>query len=156
MQLAVYQPDIPQNLGAAMRLSACFGVSLHVVEPCGFPLTDKGLRRAALDYAPLTRTVRHASWTAFHHACREDNRRIVLLTTKGAAPLWQVQFTASDVVVCGRESAGAPDEVHQAADIRAVIPLTAAARSLNVVTAAAIALGEASRQLGLEGMGEAS
>ncbi len=152
MRLALFQPDIPHNVGAAVRLSACFGVGLDIIEPCGFALTDKALRRTAMDYGALVETVRHASWSAFSSQVKAQGARLVLLTTQGAEPLWGHRFAPNDVVLCGRESAGAPQDVHQAVDVRAVIPLATGARSLNVATAAGIALGEASRQLGLDGL----
>ena len=143
MRLALFQPDIPQNLGAAMRLAACLGVALDVVEPCAFPLSDRALKRAALDYGGLGEVRRHDSWTAFRAA---GQGRLVLFTTRGATPFHDFDYRADDILLFGRESAGVPDEVHQAADARLVIPLIAAARSLNVVTAAAMALAEALRQ----------
>jgi tRNA (cytidine/uridine-2'-O-)-methyltransferase len=145
MRLALFQPDIPQNLGAAIRLAACLGVSLDVIEPCGFPLSDAAIRRAAMDYADIADVQRHASWSKFH-AITAPCHRVVLFTTKGAQPLDGFVFQPDDVLLLGRESAGVPDEVHDAADARVYIPLVIGARSLNVVTAAAIALGEALRQ----------
>jgi Predicted rRNA methylase (SpoU class) len=144
MRLGLFQPDIPQNLGAAIRLAACLGVPLDVIEPCGFPLDDRSLRRAAMDYAGRAEVVRHASWGHFLSA---KAGRIVLFTTRGAAPLHDFAFRPDDVLLFGRESAGAPEEVHQAADARVIIPLAAGARSLNIVTAAALALGEGLRQI---------
>ena len=143
MRLALFQPDIPQNLGAAVRLAACLGVGLDVIEPCAFPLSDRALKRAALDYAAETRL--HASWSAFLAAPERAQGRLVLFTTGGATPLHGFAFEAGDTLLFGRESAGAPDEVHAAARARVVIP--SAARSLNVVTAAAIGLAEALRQV---------
>lgn len=144
MRLALFQPDIPQNLGAAMRLAACLGVGLDVIEPCGFPLGDAAIRRAAMDYAAISRVVRHAGWADFT-AARGD-RRLVLFTTRAAVRLPDFAFRPDDVLLFGRESAGVPDEVHAAAGARVTIPLAAGARSLNVVTAAAIGLAEALRQ----------
>jgi tRNA (cytidine/uridine-2'-O-)-methyltransferase len=143
MRLALFQPDIPQNLGAAVRLAACLGVGLDVVEPCGFPLSDKALKRAAMDYAAETRL--HASWTSFLAAEERALGRLVLFTTAGATALHEFRFLAGDTLLFGRESAGVPEEVHAAAQARVVIPV--AARSLNVVTAAAIGLAEALRQV---------
>ena len=143
MRLALFQPDSPQNLGAAVRLAACLGVALDVVEPCGFPLSDKTLKRAALDYAAETRL--HASWKAFLAAEERARGRLVLFTTAGATALHDFRFEAGDTLLFGRESAGAPEEVHAAAQARVVIPV--AARSLNVVTAGAIGLAEALRQV---------
>jgi tRNA (cytidine/uridine-2'-O-)-methyltransferase len=143
MRLALFQPDIPQNLGAALRLGACLGVAVDVIEPCGFPLSDRAVRRAAMDYAGKAQVVRHPGWGEFLSARRG---RIVLFTTRAAQPFHQFLYAADDILLFGRESAGVPDEVHEAADARLYIPLAADARSLNVVTAAALALGEALRQ----------
>lgn len=143
MRLALFQPDIPQNLGAALRLGACLGVPVDVIEPCGFPLSDRAVRRAAMDYATRAEVVRHPGWAEFIAArCG----RIVLFTTRGAEPFHRFRFAPDDFLLFGRESAGAPEAVHAAADARLLIPLVAYARSLNVVTAAAMALGEALRQ----------
>ena len=148
MRLALFQPDIPQNVGAAIRLTACLGVDLDIIEPCAFPLDDRGLRRAALDYGPLAVMTRHDSWADFIGAPARGEGRLVLLTTRGAVPLHEISFETGDTLIMGAESAGAPDFVHAAAGLRARIPLASGARSLNVVTAAAIALGEALRQTG--------
>jgi len=148
MRLALFQPDIPQNLGAALRLGACLHVGVEVIEPCGFPLSDAAIRRAAMDYAAIAEVRRHAGWAEFRALARREGRRLVLLTTRSARPLHDFAFDAEDVLLLGRESAGVPDEVHAACDAAVVIPLAAGARSLNVVTAAAIALGEALRQTG--------
>ena len=144
MHLALFEPDIPQNLGAFIRLSACLAVPLHVIEPCGFPVDDKRIRRASMDYYDLARVVRHASWAAF----RRDRPagRLVLLTTRGAETFPGVAFRPDDTLLLGRESAGVPDAVHEAADLRLRIPLQAGARSLNVALAAAMVVSEALRQ----------
>lgn len=146
MRLALFQPDIPQNLGAAVRLAACLGAPLDVIEPCGFPLSDKALKRAALDYGPLAQVRRYPSWAGFLGG--RPPGRLVLLTTRGAKSLYDFAFAADDILLMGRESAGVPEEVHAAAGARVLIPLAAGARSLNVVNAAAIALAEALRQTG--------
>lgn len=146
MRLAVFQPDIPQNLGGSIRLTACLGVGLDVIEPCGFPLSDRALRRAAMDYTAAAEVARHESWAAFRAA--RAGSRLVLFTTRAAEPLHGFAFRPQDVLLFGRESAGVPDEVHAAADARLVIPIRPETRSLNVVSAAAIALGEALRQTG--------
>jgi tRNA (cytidine/uridine-2'-O-)-methyltransferase len=143
MRLALFQPDIPQNLGAALRLGACLGVPLDVIEPCGFPLSDRAVRRAAMDYGALGEVVRHPSWAEF---LRLHRGRIVLFTTKAAQPFHGFDYLPDDILLFGRESAGVPDEVHAAADARLFIPLVEGARSLNVVTAAAMALGEGLRR----------
>jgi tRNA (cytidine/uridine-2'-O-)-methyltransferase len=148
MRLALFQPDIPQNLGAAIRLGACLGVSLDVIEPCAFPLSDKSLKRAALDYGPRADVARHDSWRSFLQSPPRAEGRLVLFTTKGAAPLYDFVFQAGDTLLMGRESAGAPDDVHSAAAARLFIPIQPDTRSLNVIAAAAIGLGEALRQTG--------
>jgi tRNA (cytidine/uridine-2'-O-)-methyltransferase len=143
MRLALFQPDIPQNLGAALRLGACLGVPVDVIEPCGFPLSDRAVRRAALDYGGKAEVVRHAGWAEFLTGCEG---RLLLFTTRAALPFQEFSYQPTDVLLFGRESAGVPEDVHAAADARLCIPLVAGARSLNVVTAAAMALGEALRQ----------
>jgi len=147
MRLALFQPDIPQNLGAAVRLAACLGVPLDVIEPCGFPISDRAIRRAALDYAPIAEVKRHASWANFRTEFAPKDQRLVLFTTKGADPFQNFEFLPTDILLFGRESAGVPPEVHEAADARLTVPMAPGARSLNVVTTAAIALGEALRQI---------
>ncbi|MCB1366675.1 MAG: tRNA (cytidine(34)-2'-O)-methyltransferase [Rhodobacteraceae bacterium] len=144
MRLAVYQPDIAPNLGAMIRICACFGVPLDVIEPCGFPLSQKALKRAAMDYADSADLSRHDSWPAYLALARPP--RLVLLTTKAATPLWQFRFRAGDTLLMGRESAGVPVEVQQACDAAVAIPMPGGGRSLNVAVAAGIALAEALRQ----------
>ena len=144
MRLALFEPDIPQNLGAFIRLAACLGAPLDIIEPCGFPLDDKRIRRAAMDYYDLARIVRHDSWDAFQR--ERTPGRLVLLTTSGAQRFPDVAFRTDDTLLLGRESAGVPAAVHDAADLRLRIPLQAAARSLNVALAAAMVLSEALRQ----------
>jgi len=143
MRLALFQPDIPQNLGAALRMGACLGVAIDVIEPCGFPFSDGAVRRAGLDYVGQAELVRHAGWTQF--LTRREGR-LLLFTTRSAVPFQEFAYRASDILLFGRESAGVPDEVHAAADARLCIPLVAGARSLNVVTAAAMALAAGLRQ----------
>jgi tRNA (cytidine/uridine-2'-O-)-methyltransferase len=145
MRLALFQPDIPQNLGSALRLGACLGVPIDVIEPCGFPLSDRAVRRAAMDYGEKAEVVRHPSWTDFR---RRPGGRLLLFTTAGAQVFHDFEYRPDDILLFGRESAGVPDEVHAAADARLIIPLAAGARSLNVAVAAAMALGEALRQTG--------
>ena len=144
MRLALFEPDIPQNLGAFIRLSACLKVPLDVIEPCGFPVDDRRIRRAAMDYVDLARLQRHASWEAF----KRDRApgRLVLLTTRGATDFPGVAFRTDDILLFGRESAGVPDDVHETADLRLRIPLQKGARSLNVALAAAMVVSEALRQ----------
>jgi tRNA (cytidine/uridine-2'-O-)-methyltransferase len=145
MRLALFQPDIPQNLGASLRLCACLAVSLDVIEPCAFPLSDKSLKRAALDYGDKAELRLHSGWRAFADAPERGQGRLILFTTKGARPYNGFTFAPGDTLLFGRESAGVPDEVHDAAQERLYIPMAKGPglRSLNVVTAAAMALGEA-------------
>ncbi|MEO8113430.1 MAG: TrmH family RNA methyltransferase [Phenylobacterium sp.] len=146
MRLALFQPDIPQNLGAALRLGACLGVPVDVIEPCGFPLSDPAIRRAGLDYGARAQVARHASWAKFLESRPCADGRIVLFTTRATAPFQDFGYQPTDILLFGRESAGVPEDVHAAAEARLFIPLTPGARSLNVVTAAAMALAEALRQ----------
>ena len=146
MRLALFQPDIPQNLGAAIRLTACLAVSLEVIEPCAFPLSDKSLRRAALDYGDSAQVRMHRSWTDFLSDPARREGRLILFTTRAAAPYHQFAFQPGDTLLMGRESAGAPDAVHEAAQARLYVPLAAGMRSLNVIAAASIGLSEALRQ----------
>lgn len=149
MRLALYQPDIPQNLGAALRLAACLGVPLDVIEPCGFPLTDRALKRAALDYGDKASVTRHESLAAFRAAPERGGGRMVLVETDGALSFQDFSFSSGDTLVLGRESAGSPGELYEAADASVRIPMRRGVRSLNVVTAAAIVLTEAMRQTGM-------
>ena len=144
MRLALYQPDQAGNVGTIIRLAACLGVPLDIIEPCGFPVDDKRIRRAAMDYYDQATISRHASWNAFQS--ERQCGRLVLLTTAGAARFPEVAFRPDDTLLLGRESAGVPPEVHEAADLRLRIPLRNSLRSLNVALAAAIVLGEALRQ----------
>lgn len=146
MRLALYQPDIPQNVGAAIRAAACFGAEMDVVEPCGFPLDSRELRRAAMDYGAMAPPRPHSGWTAFLETV--GKARLVLLTTKAEETIWDFRFQPEDIILMGRESAGAPEEVHERADARLKIPLAPGARSLNVAVAAAVTLAEARRQIG--------
>ena len=146
MRLALFQPDIPQNLGAALRLGACMGAPVEIIEPCGFPLSDAGVRRAAMDYGLLAEMIRHASWADFLNSPERAAGRLVLFTTRGAENFHRFEFRPDDTLLFGRESSGAPEEVHAAAQARLYIPLAPGARSLNLTVSAAIALSEALRQ----------
>ena len=148
VRLALYQPDIPQNTGTMLRTAACLGVPVEIIEPAGFDVSDRNLRRAGLDYLDHVEIRRHVSWRAFLESCRAEPGRLVLATTRGSVPLTELAFEAQDVIVMGRESAGVPDEVHAAADARIYVPLKAGLRSLNVAVAAAMLVGEALRQTG--------
>ncbi|MEX2631824.1 MAG: TrmH family RNA methyltransferase [Tistlia sp.] len=143
MRLALYQPDIPQNAGAILRLGACLGVGVDIIEPCGFFFDDKRLRRAGMDYLAIASFERHRDWAAFRAA---RPQRLLLLTTKATLGHLEVDFAADDILLLGRESAGVPESVHREADLRLAVPLVAGARSLNIATAAALVLGEALRQ----------
>jgi len=151
MRLALYQPDIPQNTGAILRLAACFGLPVDVIEPCGFAFDDRRMRRAGMDYLDHVELHRHRSWDAYRTARSGKPGRLVLLTTKAPVPYAEVRFEAADSLLLGRESAGVPEDVHVAADIRIRIPMRPGLRSLNVAMAAAIVAGEAMRQLGFPG-----
>ncbi|HZB94169.1 MAG TPA: tRNA (cytidine(34)-2'-O)-methyltransferase [Stellaceae bacterium] len=143
MRLALYEPDIPQNAGALLRLGACLGVAVDIIEPAGFLLSDRRLKRAGMDYLGAAELVRHDSWASFRAGCRG---RLVLLTTRATLAYHRFAFRADDVLLLGRESAGVPEAVHQAADARLRIPLRPGLRSINVALAAAMVLGEALRQ----------
>lgn len=146
MHLALYQPDIPQNTGAILRLAACLDVDVHIIEPSGFNVSDRALRRSGLDYIEHTRITRHASFEAFESWREGTGQRLMLLTTKGKTPYTDLAYKANDVLLLGRESAGVPEEVHGAADERVIVPMAEGRRSLNLVTAAAMVLGEGLRQ----------
>ncbi len=146
MRLALFQPDIPQNVGAAVRLVACLGVFLDVIAPCAFPMSNRQLKRTALDYGSKATVELHDSWSAFLDAPARGLGRLVLFTTQADLPYVDYPFAADDTLLFGRESAGASAEVHAAADARLAIPLQPGLRSLNVISAAAMALGEALRQ----------
>jgi tRNA (cytidine/uridine-2'-O-)-methyltransferase len=148
VSLVLYQPDIPQNTGTMLRLGACLAVDVHVIEPTGFDLSDRALRRAGMDYLEQVRLVRHLSWDKFVAWRRESGRRLVLATTRAALPYADFTFRPGDLILTGRESAGVPETVHEAADARVTIPMVVGMRSLNVATAAAMILGEALRQTG--------
>jgi tRNA (cytidine/uridine-2'-O-)-methyltransferase len=148
MRLALYQPDIPQNTGTLLRLGACLGVAVDIIEPAGFAFSDRDLKRAVMDYAPLAESLRHASWRAFLETHRCSDRRLLLLTTKASLAYTEFRFRADDVLLLGRESAGVPAAVHRAVAARLRVPMRPEARSLNVAVAAAMVLGEALRQTG--------
>ncbi len=148
MRLALYQPDIPQNAGTLLRLAACMGLPADIVEPAGFPVSDRAFRRAGLDYLEKVSVVRHASFAAFEARRRAEGGRLVLLTTRAETSYLDARFAPDDVLMVGRESAGAPPEVHDAAELRVAVPMLPELRSLNVAIAAAMVLSEALRQTG--------
>ncbi len=147
MRLALYQPDIPQNTGAILRLCACLGVAVDLIEPFGFVWDDRHLKRAGMDYLDQVALTRHRSWDAFQTAPKAG--RLILLTTRGTIAYQRFAFRADDTLLFGRESAGVPEAVHQAADARVAVPMRAGLRSINVAMTAAMVLGEALRQTGL-------
>ena len=146
MRLVAYQPDIPQNLGALIRIAACFDIGLDVIHPCGFPLSHKDLKRAAMDYGRAENVRDHSSWQAFLDVAKAESARLLLLTTKADDAYVDVAFTPADWLIIGRESAGAPEAVHAAVDKRVAIPMAAGARSLNMAVAGAVVAAEALRQ----------
>jgi tRNA (cytidine/uridine-2'-O-)-methyltransferase len=146
MRLALYEPDIPPNTGTLIRLCACLGVALDIIEPCGFPLSDRVLKRAAMDYGEGTAITLHRSFADFQAGL--DGRRLVLLTTKTESSYLDFAYRPEDILLLGRESAGVPDAVHEGAGARIRIPMAAGRRSLNVAVAGAIVLAEAMRQTG--------
>lgn len=151
MRLALYQPDIPQNTGAMLRLAACFGLGVDVIEPCGFVFDDKRLRRVGMDYLSHVEVKRHTSWAAYLVWRKEsagDAGRLILLSTQAALPYAEAQYGPADSLLVGQESAGVPDLVRNAADLAVRIPMRPGLRSLNVAMAAAIVAGEAIRQVG--------
>jgi tRNA (cytidine/uridine-2'-O-)-methyltransferase len=149
MRIALYQPDIPQNTGTVLRLCACLGVEAHIIEPAGFPTSDRAFRRAGMDYLDAVTIVRHGSWRDFETWRQAGHHRLVLFTTGATMSYLDYRFAPADVLLFGRESAGVPPQVHQAADARLVIPMRPGLRSLNVAVAAAMIAGEALRQMGV-------
>ena len=149
--LALYEPDIAQNTGAMLRTCACLGVSAAIIEPAGFPVSDRHFRRSGMDYLDHVAIDRHISWRAFSEWRRASGRRLVLLTTRAEETLWDFAFRNDDILMVGRESAGVPQEVHDDADARIRIAIQPAMRSLNVGVAAGIALSEALRQIARRG-----
>jgi tRNA (cytidine/uridine-2'-O-)-methyltransferase len=148
VRLALYQPDIAPNVGAAIRLTACLGIGLDIIEPCGFPISDKALRRSAMDYTARCALSRHIDFAAFVAACRATNSRIIAIETDGAVPFTRFAFQESDVLMLGRETSGTPSTVLAACDGVVVIPMAPGNRSFNVTMSGAIVLTEALRQVG--------
>ena len=145
LRLATYQPDIAPNLGSMIRLSACLNVPLDIIEPCGFPLSIKSLKRAAMDYADIADLTKHDSWESFKQT--QSSSRLVLMTTRAEDLLWDFEFKTGDTIIMGRESAGVPEEVHSTVHARIKLPMFGQARSLNVAMSAAMAVSEACRQI---------
>ncbi len=148
MDIALYQPDIPQNTGTILRLGACLSLPVHIIEPAGFPASDRAFRRAGLDYLDHVALHRHADWEAFEHWRRGAGRRVVLLTTRASTNFADLTYRKDDILLCGQETRGVPPAVHKAAEARVRVPMAPAMRSLNVAVALAMVAGEALRQLG--------
>jgi tRNA (cytidine/uridine-2'-O-)-methyltransferase len=152
--LVLFQPDIPGNTGTLLRLAACMAFTLHIIEPAGFRMDDKALKRAGMDYLDIAAMARHIDWEAFEAWRHGAGRRLVVMTTKASHAYIDFTYRPGDLILLGRESAGVPEFVHEAADHRIVIPMAAGARSLNVALAGAMAVGEALRQLaGFDALG---
>lgn len=149
LNIAFYQPEIPQNVGAAIRLAACLGLGLDIIAPCGFPWDERKIRQSALDYWSMLKLNKHESWRAFQDSYAD--RRVILMSTKAAVPYTEFAFQAGDILLAGQESAGVPDNVHESAHARVFIPMAAGARSLNVVNATSMIAGEALRQINSQG-----
>lgn len=152
MRLALFQPDIPQNTGTLLRLGACLDLPVDIIEPCGFIFNEKAMRRAGMDYLDKVSVRRHNSWQdflAFRAEHPEEYGRIILLTTHASTPYTDFEFRPDDVILMGRESAGVPEDVHQTADARLLIPMNKNARSINVAVSAVMVIGEALRQTNL-------
>lgn len=148
MRMALFEPDIPQNAGAVIRLGACLGVPVDIIGPCGFPFSHRALKRAAMDYIEAADIRHHRSWARFAEAPERRSGRLILLTTKASRPYCRERYADGDTLLLGSEGAGAPEFVHKAAEARVRIPLVPALRSLNVAVAAAMVIGEALRQTG--------
>jgi tRNA (cytidine/uridine-2'-O-)-methyltransferase len=148
INLVLYQPDIPQNLGAVLRLGACMGATIHIIEPCGFPLDDQKLRRAGMDYIDKVTYHRHRSWETFLVYRSQHPGRLLLLETDGTQRYSDIAYAAADYIMLGRESAGTPAELYPVMDATITIPMVAGMRSLNVAMSAGMLVAEACRQMG--------
>ncbi|MDR6816570.1 tRNA (cytidine/uridine-2'-O-)-methyltransferase [Neorhizobium sp. 2083] len=148
LRIALYQPDIAGNTGTILRLAACLGLSVDIIEPAGFDISDRNLKRSGMDYLESVTLARHVNWQRFDEWRKENGRRVVLASTKAALPYTSFAFRPDDILLFGRESAGVPDHVHEAADGRILIPMVNGQRSINVAMSAAMISGEALRQTG--------
>lgn len=149
LRIALYQPDIPGNTGTILRLAACLGLQVDIIEPAGFDLSDRNMKRAGMDYIAAVTLRRHLTWEHFQSWRKSEGRRLVLASTKAAVPYTTLAYQPGDILLFGRESAGVPDHVHDAADRRVIIPMAEGQRSLNVAMSVAMITGEAIRQIGL-------
>jgi tRNA (cytidine/uridine-2'-O-)-methyltransferase len=150
MRIALYEPDIPQNTGTILRLCACLGIEAHIIEPAGFPTSDRAFRRSGMDYLDQVEIMRHPSWAAFEGWRMEARSRVILFTTRASLSYLDHAYQVDDILLFGRESSGVPNAVHEAADARVLVPMRKGLRSLNVAMVAAMAVGEALRQTRLE------
>lgn len=148
LRIALYQPDIPGNTGTILRLAACLGLNADIIEPAGFDLSDRNLKRAGMDYLSMAALTRHVSFQHFDEIIRKEGRRLVLASTKAATHYTEFAFQPGDTLLFGRESAGVPDSIHERADARILIPMVPAARSINLALSVAMIAGEALRQIG--------
>lgn len=148
LRIALYQPDIAGNTGTILRMGACLGIAIDIIEPAGFDLSDRALKRAGMDYLEMAALVRHLDFSSFEQWRRAENRRLVLFSTRAALPYTQFEFADRDILLFGRESAGVPEHVHESADARLLVPMRGGGRSLNLAVTAAMAAGEAIRRLG--------
>jgi tRNA (cytidine/uridine-2'-O-)-methyltransferase len=146
-RIALYQPDIAGNTGTILRLAACLGLDVDLIEPAGFDISDRALKRAGMDYLEMAALTSHVDWNAFEEERRERGRRLVLLSTKAKAFYTDFDFASTDTLLFGRESAGVPERVHDSADARLTIPMVEGARSINIALSVAMVAGEALRQL---------
>ena len=146
MRIALYQPDIPQNTGNIFRLGACLGVSIDIIEPTGFIFDDKRFKRSAMDYLDHLDYKRHIDWQHFYDWKKENNFRLILMTTKSQKSLYNFKFNPSDILLFGRESAGVPKNIHNIVDHRLKIPMKSGVRSINLSSSVALVLGEGLRQ----------
>ncbi|UXS02143.1 tRNA (cytidine(34)-2'-O)-methyltransferase [Agrobacterium tumefaciens] len=146
IRIALYQPDIAGNTGTILRLAACLGIGVDIIEPAGFDISDRNLKRAGLDYIATAALTRHVTWERFEEWRAESGRRLVLASTKAALPYAKIAYRPDDILLFGRESAGVPDHVHEKADERVIIPMVEGQRSINVAMSAAMITGEAMRQ----------
>lgn len=152
LSIALYQPDIAGNTGTILRLAACLGLKIEIIQPAGFDISDRNLKRAGMDYAQTVRLTRHIDWTHFEAWRADTGRRLVLASTKAAEPYTAVDYRDDDILLFGRESAGVPDHVHGTADVRVTIPMVEGQRSINVAMSAAMIAGEALRQRGFSSL----
>jgi tRNA (cytidine/uridine-2'-O-)-methyltransferase len=152
ISIALYQPDIPGNTGTILRMAACFGLEVHIIEPTGFDLSDRSLKRAGMDYLEQAALTRHLNWDVFKAFTAAESRRVILMSTKAAQSYAEFEFRNSDILMFGRETTGVPAAIHEAADVRLIIPMQPERRSLNLAISVAVVTGEALRQTGRFGV----